>query len=183
MKKLIYVFSILVLVSCSSDKIKITEINSNIGIKYSIEIYYLAVNESGEIVKKETLKSKYTNYNRAGDEMDSYTNKADGSLDYKAIYKYDDNDNRIELGYYRSDGTLRWKNRYVYDKRGNQIKHYNYKSDASLNWQYTYGYNDNDNKIQRNKYDGDFSLEMKSIYKYDDQNNEIEASFFCLMVV
>jgi len=29
MKKLIYIFSILVLVSCSSDNIKITEINSN----------------------------------------------------------------------------------------------------------------------------------------------------------
>ena len=123
MKKLIYIFSILVLVSCSSDKIKITEINSNIGIKYSIEIYYLAVNESGEIVKKEILMSEHTRFNRAGYDIDSYTNKADGSLDYKAIYKYDDNGNTVESSYYKTDGSLPVTNStiYEYDKKKNWV--------------------------------------------------------------
>ena len=80
--------------------------------------HYKLSGKFGEVVKDiDTDYSKEVyKFNSNGDvEEYSEYNAFSGALDYKYLYKYDSQGNKIELASYNGDGSLKGKSLYKYD--------------------------------------------------------------------
>jgi hypothetical protein len=95
--------------------------------------------------------------------------------DYYYFFEYDLNENMIlESHYQSSDLNLVYSYAYKYDENNNQIEVNHNKSNESLVSKLEYEYNDENNKTKENHFDSDGNLESKTIYKYDDEGDLIE---------
>ena len=168
MKKLLYLFLTVLIVGCSDDAKKndLTVLNLNGNVKSITYTTFEAIEKFGEITNGKMGYSSSSIFNNNGNEIEGNYYGADGSLENKNIYKYDDKGNKIERNYYKADGSLSSKDIYKYDDKGNMLEVYSYEADGSLENKNIYKYDDKGNEIERNYYKADGSLINKNIYKY-----------------
>lgn len=150
-------------------------------IKSVIEISYKAINsDSGEVSKgeREWKRAIHKDSQRKYDVNKNIVEKnrynADGSLDYKWTYKYDDAGNMVEENDY-PDGSLFTKYSYKYDDAGNVAEEEDYDADGKLFDRYSYKYEGN-RMVEEINYATDGSVYSKSTYKYDKSGNMIEKN-------
>ena len=100
-----------------------------------------------------------------------------GALHYKAIFKYDDNGNRIEGSIYDSNGDFGSKYTFKYDGNGNQIERAEYDTNGNLKIKAIYKYDVNGNQTEKIRYDsnGIFGSKYTLKYESDKQNNYIKT--------
>ena len=197
MKNVIYLLSILFLISCTTNdkgKNDLSVENLRGSVKSLKETTYRAVDKFGQLSKGEktgisdnqmfddgSLSSKHTvKYDDKGNQNERNLYNSDGILRSKETVKYDDKGNLIEWNSYNSDGSLSYKETNKYDDKGNRIEENWYNSDGSLSHKYTNKYDDKGNQNERNKYnsDGSLSYEATFEYIYDEKNNWIKRILF-----
>ena len=94
--------------------------------------------------------------------------------DGKSLFKYDANDNLIELSWYKSDSSLYMRFTYRFDSKGNLIEECDYNTESKLDCRYTYKYNNKNYKVQEDWIDKDGDLYERTIFKHDNLGNQIE---------
>lgn len=149
MKKLIYLFLTVLIVGCSGDAKKndLTVLNLNGNVKSITYTTFEAIEKFGEITNGKMGYISSSIFNNNGNEIEGNDYKADGSLSFKYIYKYDDKGNKIERNYYKADGSLEDKYIWKYDDKGNMLEENYYGADDKTGGRSTFKYdNDNDNR-------------------------------------
>ena len=98
----------------------------------------------------------------------------DRNLEYKTLYKYDEDGNLIE----KNNVDLKYKTLYKYDGKGNLIEKNEYDS-RGHKYKTLYKYDEKGNLIERYKYlclsEEDY-LAYNTLYKYDEEGNLIEEN-------
>lgn len=145
------------------------------GLRTKTEIKYKLESEAGK--EKKVLVSKIiSNYNAAGDLIDSDKYTADNKLTEKTVFKYDDKNNLLESVRYDADNKLTGKMTAQYDDMGNMTASVDYSPDGKLKDKIIYGYNDKENLMESSKYDADNKLIEKTLLRYDDKGNLIQST-------
>lgn len=131
----------------------------------------------GEIVKDKIDYKEVYKFNQNGDVVEMAAYNSDGSLYENWLCKYDSQGKLIEVAGYYPDGSLDDKSLYKYDSRGNQIEEAHYNSDGSLDRKHLSKYDSQGNMVEEARY-FDGSLRSTTIYKYDAQGNRIEHAIY-----
>ncbi len=146
-------------------------------VKSIRETPYKAVEKFGEVVKGDI----YSNEELLFDEKGNITEKNIfniESLEFKWIYKYDENEKKIEDKLFSSNGNLISRQTYKYDEKGNLIETNSLNDDGSLFGKLTYKYDKKGNRIESSWFNNDGNLDSKHTLKYDEKGNKIEKSRF-----
>jgi hypothetical protein len=159
-------------------KTDLTVLNLIGKVKSTTETEFKAVDKFGEVQKSDLISKTITLFDEDGNRTDVSIYKADGSLDYKNIFKHNDSGRVIEADSYKSDGSLKFKGKPKYDYNGNRIEMNVYKPDGTLSYTVTYKYDNNDNLIEKNTYKIVGKLDSKVTYKYDIKSNKINEDTF-----
>ena len=128
MKKLLYLFLTVLIVGCSDDAKKndLTVLNLNGNVKSITYTTFEAIEKFGEITNGKMGYSSSSIFNNNGNEIEGNYYGADGSLENKNIYKYDDKGNEIEINYYKADDKTGGRSTLEYDNdndnRGNWVR-------------------------------------------------------------
>lgn len=96
-----------------------------------------------------------------------------GEVDYKIIYKYDNNMNQIEEIKYNSFGQLENQFKRFYNSKNKVIESQSFNSSRNLIFKSLYKYNNNSYTVKY--YEGN-NLNYKSYSKFDNEGNEVEKS-------
>lgn len=92
---------------------------------------------------------------------------ADGALTGKVVYKFDKNNDRVELISYDEKGKIGYKLKTVYDSKGRLKEEKEYDSDGKMKY-YTKSLEDNNGCVETNRYDDSNVLQYKIITCYDN---------------
>lgn len=90
----------------------------------------------------------------------------------KTIYKYDENNLRIEKRNYDKSGSLEIKIIYNYDENGNEVEKKLINKNGSLIGKTLFEYNKKNNKIKEIKFDENGKLKTIVNSKYDENENQ-----------
>jgi len=96
----------------------------------------------------------------------------DGSLDLKIKYKYDNEQNLIEINRYGGDGDKLTKVECKYDMDGNMIEKNEYNGDGGLIEKRTYVYNDG-NRVKMTRYEDEDTDTWDFKHTFDKHKNWI----------
>jgi len=186
MKKIIYTFLALMLISCFGQNNKNSLQKEKIlgNVKSVREISYVAHDKFGKVSKGarkgDILHQDFLKiFNTNGNNIETIIYNSDGSLFQKHINKFDKNANEVEKNIYDSNNSLKWKYLIKYDDKGNKIEENYYSSDGNLHSKETYKYDNEGNKIEENYYSlepisGSESVHTKWTFKHNDQNKTTE---------
>ena len=150
------------------------------------------------------LKGKVKSFEEADyDAKDHFGKIEKDGLQSKYVYKFDEQGNQIEWGYYNSDGILSsqygfkydeqgkrkekrlddsdgiFKNVYKYDEQGNQIEERGYDESGWEVSEYVFKYDEQGNQIEKRSTEIGIRSNMeifRYVFKYDEQGNQIERS-------
>jgi curved DNA-binding protein CbpA len=108
------------------DKNSLIEENIKGDVKLLSEYSFVAIEKFGDAIKgemkRENDETDYRSiYNEKGNIIERSSYKTDGVVK-KTIYKYDGNENKIEMNDYDTNGTLGLNSTSVFDDKGNEIK-------------------------------------------------------------
>lgn len=149
----------------------------------SVTITYSKVKEYfGDVVKIDTQdKSRdvYT-FNTQGDVVEFVDYNENGKPQFKYVYKYDSNRNKIEVLDYNYDDDAFLKRqivKYKYDAKGNRTEYTNYNNKGLIHEKAIFKYDSYGNLIEKKVYQEDGSWRETLTYKYDSNGNEIEYVF------
>lgn len=208
MKKLLFVttfiFSIIVLVSCTQteQKTDLTKKNLMGKVKQITEKRYL-VDDKFENIENDTLvETNVLLYDengfrskkdfRGSDDPDCKYDEKGNPIEYtykgwsihKWKLKWDDKGRVIEESVFDTDGNLKYKRTFKYDNNGNNIERedqtaYTHDTNRFMYSKYVYKYDNKNNKIGWYREDNiDSSLSPMETYKYDDNGNILEEKSF-----
>ena len=120
-------------------------------------------------------------YDDAGNLIESTTFNTDDSISKKSYFIYDANLNCIESnGTYYGKHGMNFKLIYKYDDKNNRIEmgYYKYFKDSQAYYQWIYKYDENDNNIEEYVYHEDGKLSQKYINKFDNDHNLIQIDAY-----
>jgi hypothetical protein len=179
MKKILSIFLLGFLFSCTSSTVKNDLIKDNLfgNVKSVSTTKYEAVDKFGVITKieKNEVPTWLQIFNEKGNMIAYKRNKTEYEFGFNNAFKYDDNGNRIESSNYLPDGILDWRYTFKYDDEDNNIERNYYggpDNELVLKWKMIY---DNKGKmIESNQYWGNGHLEKKDIFIYNTKGQLVE---------
>ena len=149
---------------------------------------YKAIKKSKKIKKGENNSEysfegeKHTFFNSYGNIIKKEDFKANGQLQYRSTYEFNDKGNYIMRNFYAEefgDRKISFENRSVIisDDRGNEIT-FSFRPDGSISNRDSSIYDDNGNLIKKINYGPNVRLNRYYLYKYDNEGNQIEENYF-----
>lgn len=183
--KQITIFSVIILFfnSCQNNNVRndLNEFVLNGKVKSVIETSYEPIEKFGEIIKGDRIRgnasSKLNLFNSEGNLIENITYSSDGEIEYKSIFKYDENTNKTEKEIYNSKRKLEGKWEYNYDDKGMMKETNIYDSIGKFIRKVKYEYDINGRVIEDYKYNSDGILEEKMVFDYFDLKNKTESIY------
>lgn len=146
-------------------------------VKSLTETSYCGETKPETIAKGSFVEMKRYVFNTAGNIIEKYRYKSDGTLLTKTINTYDEKNNIVEKNRYNSVDSPLTKTVYTYDDKGNNIEENEYNADGSLWQRRIFKYDDKGNLIEKNRYNSFGSLlARKTTFKYDGLGNKTEET-------
>ena len=116
-------------------------------------------------------------YDEQGNLIESIRYNSDGSLWFRATYRYNEKGKKIETNSF-GHPSAKPRSTHKYNEQGNLIEENNYNRDGSLDSRHTYRYDEQNNQIESNRYNSDGSLGYRHTCRYDEQGDLIEQNFY-----
>jgi len=146
-------------------------------VRQLIKSEYTATEILGKIIKSLKGRHEY-NYCKNGNLTEEYYYDKNNEYIGKDLYKYDNYNKLICIEHYKAQGDLNYKEVYEYEDFFNEPFEI---SDCDSQGQYlgkrTYKYDEKGNTIEFVEYFGAESDTIKFFYHYDEKNNLIEESW------
>ena len=133
--------------------------------------------ESDEFTSKDTLVDKLLyNYDTAGKLASTVCTDNDGKIQWKSIYTYDENGNKIDESQYNANDELVNRSIFKYVD-GKQIEESFYNSDGALLGKFITKLDDKGRKAELAQYNEEGMLEIKQTYSYNDAGKLSEIAY------
>lgn len=146
----------------------------------SVRIFksFLIPETEEEFRETEEYVEHFTLYNENADIIETTKLGADGEMETKLYFIYDDKGNMIEETHYHEDEELfTERKRYLRNTNGNIITEEKHYLDGSIE-KTEYQYDKNENLIKKTQYDEDTISEGHVEFAYDEKKRLLESSKF-----
>lgn len=131
--------------------------------------------EHGQYERDGSLYEKtFYERNEKGDALKAMQKNSSDEVKSYWTYKYDSDNNMIEVKTYDSKNNLTNIQSNKYDEKGNNIEMLLKNPLNDKVWKYVYRYNSDNQKIEQFRYKPDGSLKDRRTYTYNEKGNEFE---------
>ncbi|MBQ3670087.1 MAG: hypothetical protein II921_01240 [Treponema sp.] len=133
--------------------------------------------ESDELTSKDSLVDKILyNYDSEGRVTSTVCTDGDGKIQWKSIFTYDGDGNKIDESQYNANDDLVNRSIFKYIE-GKQIEEAFYNSDGALLGKFITKLDEKGRNVELAQYNEDGQLELKQVYTYNDAGKLSEVAY------
>lgn len=172
MRHLLFITSLLLLVSCSSRKEDNTleDENLNGNVKTIIEYEFYPVVRDGELLQSEYSSNTVYNYNKQGNLTNRKVYNEDSTNTFRDQFIYNKQDKLIEHLQFEQDEEITFRRTYKYNKRNYLVRERNYYGYGDLWREEISFYNEQDQLKKTIVYGMGDTVGSRTTYEYNDED-------------